>query len=301
MILEKIKSNTFNKNKYITPENFKFTLNNQEYTAIFDTAVVEDNDCIIENRTYIMHEDKLVGYLRHHFIPNDSLKQYLSTPFDFLVLKKYKSYNIFSKVPDYEKIFLSMSLENKIDNLKNLCHSLHMNNYYHELSNQDIDEEKFNFYLQEIKEKINKHYAFKSEYKKFKLQYTSKSFIDFSHTRDEGDKMKLSKITPKLEQYAKEMNIDIEKLFIESDKSYQRKGLGVMMYTLTADWLYLNKMNLFSGLLNDKSKKLWIEKFPKENIKIIETSENHYTLDRSDIDLNYLYRKNNIVKNKKSR
>lgn len=219
MILEKIKSNTFNKNKYITPENFKFILNNQEYTAIFDTAVVEDNDCIIENRTYIMHEDKLVGYLRHHFIPNDSLKQYLSTPFDFLVLKKYKNYNIFSKVPDYVKIFSSMDLENKIDKLKNLCHSLHLYNYYNELSNKNIDEEKFNFYLQEIKEKINKHYGFKSEYKKFKKNYTSKSFIDFSHIRDKGDKMKLSKITPKLEQYAKEINIDVDKLFIESDKS----------------------------------------------------------------------------------
>lgn len=301
MILEKIKSNTFNKNKYITPENFKFILNNQEYTAIFDTAVVEDEDCIIENRTYILHEDKLVGYLRHHFIPNDSLKQYLSTPFDFLVLKKYKSYNIFSKVPDYLNIFLSMDLKDKIDKLKNLCHSLHMNNYYHELSNQDIDEEKFNFYLQEIKEKINKHYGFKSEYKKFKLKYTSKSFIDFSHIRDEGDKMKLSKITPKLELYAKEINVDVEKLFIESDKSYQRKGLGVIMYTLTADWLSLNKINLFSGSLNGKSKKLWTEKFPKENIKTIGIAENYYMLDRSDIDLTYLYIKNNKIKNKKSR
>lgn len=73
------------------------------------------------------------------------------------------------------------------------------------------------------------------------------------------------------------------------------------MYTLTADWLYLNKINLFSGLLNDKSKKLWIERFPKENIKTIEIAENYYMLDRSDIDLNYLYKKNNIVKNKKSR
>lgn len=56
--------------------------------------------------------------------------------------------------------------------------------------------------LNEFKEKINKHYQLKTEFKKFKKCYENSSIVDFSHIRSDNEQMNLSKITPKLEKYA---------------------------------------------------------------------------------------------------
>lgn len=71
----------------------------------------------------------------------------------------------------------------------------------------------------------------------------------------------------------------------------------MIMYKLTADWLALNKMNLQTGLLNEKSLSLW-NKMIQSNQNINQLSEKKFSFDTTNTDLTYLNYKDNSLKKK---
>lgn len=286
---------TFKESKYKTPDNYIFKHNGKEYTAIFDEGVTEDYNCIVENRTYIMHDNKLVGYLRHHFVPKSSFKNYIKNPFDYFALKR--EVGELTNHPQHSFDFKEKPIEEKIDRLSYLLRQVGYYNVNNLLKDKIKDQESFELCLNEFKEKINKHYQLKTEYKKFKKCYESSAIIDFSHIRSENEQMHLSKITPKLEKYANDKNINIDSLFLESFDNYQRQGLATIMYQLTADWLALNNMSLQTGFLNDKSLSLW-NKMIQSNPNINQLSEKSFSFDTRNNDLSYLNYRDSTNKKK---
>lgn len=276
---------TFKESKYKTPDNYVFKHNGNEYTAIFDECVTEDYNCIVENRTYIMHDNKLVGYLRHHFIPKNSFKNYIKNPFDYFALKR--EVGELTNHPQHSNGFKDKPIYEKIDKLSYLLRQVGYYNVDNLLKERIKDEEGFELFLKEFKDKINKHYQLKIEYKKFKKCYESSAIIDFSHIRAANEQMNLSKITPKLEKYANDNNINIDSLFLESSDNYQRQGLATIMYQLTADWLALNNMCLQSSQINEKSLSLW-NKMIQSNPSINQLSEKSFSFDTRKNNLSYL-------------
>jgi len=242
-----------------------------------------------------MHDNKLVGYLRHHFIPKNSFKNYIKNPFDYFALKR--EFGELTNHPQHSNGFKEKSIEEKIDKLSCLLRHLGYYNVDKLLQERIKDEEEFELCLKEFKDKINKHYQLKIEYTKFKKCYENIAFVDFSHIRTENEYMNLSKITPKLEKYANDNNINIDSLFLEYSDNYQRQGLAIIMYKLTADWLALNNMQLKTGLLNDKSLPLW-NKMLQLNMSIKQLSENSFSFDTRNTDLTYLNYKESINKKK---
>lgn len=286
---------TFKESKYKTPDNYIFKHNGKEYTAIFDECVTEDYNCIVENRTYIMHDNKLVGYLRHHFIPKNSFKNYIKNPFDYLALKR--EVGELTNHPQHSNGFKDKPIDEKIDRLSYLLRHVGYYNVDNLLKERIKNQEGFELCLKEFKDKINKHYQLKIEFKKFKQYYENSAFIDFSHIRSENEQMNLSKITSKLEKYANDNNINIDSLFLESSDNYQRQGLAIIMYKLTADWLALNNMQLKTGLLNDKSLPLW-NKMLQLDSRINQLSEKSFSFDTRNTDLSYLNYKESTNKKK---
>jgi len=308
----------FKKEQFKTPKELKFKHNNEEYTAIFDPAIEEDDKGFVVHNLSVVKDDLLVGYLRMFYLPEENLDKYYKDVFHFLNMKGH-SINIGAserkKVlsPDYGS-YHEKTLEQKQSTIEKIALSFNYNNYLNirqklEQINNDKIKEKF---LDSEYEKLlliaNEKY--KKDFESFKESYLNKPRTEFVKVRgnefdsvnDRGCKMYLKhkKTLSNLQNYCDRNNLTIDDLSRELGDNFLHQGFGKKLYKLSADWMALNNLSLYRCDTNNLSEKLWDFAFDKDKKTFNNVKQNKDEfLDHSKMNLDYLL--NGKPSNKKTK
>tara|TARA_B100000700_G_scaffold68939_1_gene76358 strand:- start:33707 stop:34708 length:1002 start_codon:yes stop_codon:yes gene_type:complete len=307
----------FKKEKFKTPKELKFKHNNEEYTAIFDPAIEEDDKGFVVHNLSIVKEDLLVGYLRMFYLPKENLDKYYKDIFHFMNTKGH-SINIGASERkkdinnDYGS-YNEKTLEQKQSVIEKIALSFNYSKYSEirqkldQIDNDTIKEKFLDSEYQKLLKIAEKKY--KSDFEAFKETYLNKPRTEFVKIRGNefgingrGCKMYLkhNKTLSNLQNYCKRNNLTIDDLSRELSDNFLHQGLGKKLYKLSADWMALNKLNLYRCGTNEFSEKLWDFAFDKDKKTFNKVKQNKDEfLSHSKMNLDYLL--NSKPSNKKTK
>jgi hypothetical protein len=294
----------FDKNIFNTPDVYSFQHCGLNIDAVFEDAYEEDNKGYICHRLSLINNDNLVGYLKVFYLPSETFKKMNPDIFHFLDNIKGHSFNL-STHP--RKIDANTSIsgywKDKTDTekqttLENIGLSFSNNLYKSVLENKD-DLTKDQMYKNLLNMANIKTSQQKKQLDIYIKNYIDKPIVEFSKIKSATGDMCQTFWSKNIVKYCSIKNIDINTFgdVKELPFDYRRKGLAQKMYTLMADWLALNKLNLYKGGTNEMSSPLWdIAMKNNPQINVDDDCDNTY-INHMNKDLGYLTDKK-IIKTK---
>lgn len=303
-----MKNIKYNPNLFKTPDNYHFQHRGKNYCAIFDQCIEEDAKGYISHNITLINTDEqiAVGYLKTFYLPNENLEHYYPNPLYFISTRSNCELTRSPKLIENNKgcPWEDKTVDQKITTLRKLLFYIDKKSY--EAFIQDIQENKDTFdhhYLdkiyQAIANNLDKSDVIKS-YQQFLSLHLDKPMPEKIFIADKGD-TGLDELDflqlPKLQEYADAESIDLHQLVRTHTSSQRKQGLGEVLYKLTADWLAMNKLNLYIGGTNDNSDYFWDNHFKNNPQFQLKGAGAGRHLNHQNSDLSYLFKKQPKPKN----
>tara|TARA_B100002019_G_C21269851_1_gene601561 strand:+ start:2145 stop:3056 length:912 start_codon:yes stop_codon:yes gene_type:complete len=285
------------KQKFLTPKPISFSHRGTNYLAIFDSFIEEDKKGFLSHNLTIFDKDSntISGYLKTFYIDDENIDTYYPSIPYFLSTKM--NINIGLRHTDQGnngKPWDLKNLDEKIETLSKLLFFIDKGSY--SFFKKDCEEEKpQESYIDKLFTEISKQLE-KTEYKKqfdsFKKSHQLKPMPEHIHISD-GIRPALvdgvDRNLPNLSNFLSSINKTIEECN-KPNFDYRKKGLGTILYKLTADWMGSNNLNLYIGGTNNNSNFFWDQYFYKsKDFKIQETKSGRKFLCHKYLDNSYLY------------
>jgi hypothetical protein len=287
----------FDKDKFKTPDVYSFEHQGMKIDAIFENSYEEDTRGYICHRLNLAHENSLIGYIKVFYLPKSTFEEMNPDIFHFLNNLKGHSFGLATHPKKLETsdgrndFWHNKNDEDKQNTLGEIAISLDYGSYNFVCENKD-NLTKEDMYERLLKNANSKRSNLKKQFDETIENNIDKPVIEFSKIKDVNDPMNQRYLAKSVMDYCSLKNVTTEEFCnsTETNTTYLRKGLAQKMYTLMADWMALNNLNLYKGGTNELSTPLWEKAMKKNpNIKIVE-KDNRVYIDHSKKDLSYLFK-----------